>query len=202
MTPIQLAKIWTAVSLFLLYYLLNAWLVSQGGSEIFGAKLIAPGRVLAVVTAIPICSIMLVITSMTGRIYALREGSTWHRRIPVVGFDDIRTGSREGRIYQAGMLFAFSVFPRLGMVHFCREALSARIVSNDDNASVIETIWDWKALTSLSNPASMCNHYDLSATPPCVDGFTVLPGLQPTVLAILVMAALAGTIAHWKAILR
>lgn len=95
----QLGKIWTVVGLLLLFYSLNAWLVSQGGQEVFGTKLIASGRVLAAVIAIPICSTMLIVTSLAGRLYAMRHGNVWHQRVPIFGFDTITTGSREGKIY-------------------------------------------------------------------------------------------------------
>jgi hypothetical protein len=41
----QISKLWTVIGLFLLYYVLNTWVVTQGGQEIFGAKLIVSNRI-------------------------------------------------------------------------------------------------------------------------------------------------------------
>lgn len=202
MTYQQLGKIWKVVGLLLLFYALNAWLVSQGGQEVFGAKLIAPGRVLAAVIAIPICTTLLIVTSLVGRLYAIRHGSTWHQRVPIFGFDSITTGSREGKFYQGTMFFAFSIFPWLALIHFWRRMLSATIISNDDTNTVIASVWDWSALKSLNNPASMCNAFDMAAARPCVDAFTLLPGLQPTAYAFLLLLAGTAAAMHWIALLR
>ena len=40
MTPQQISKVWAVLSLALLYYALNTYLVTQGGAAIFGATLI------------------------------------------------------------------------------------------------------------------------------------------------------------------
>jgi hypothetical protein len=66
MTPPQISKIWTATGLALLYYAINSWLVSQGGSEIFGLKLVVASKVPAAVLAIPVCSVLLLVVSLVG----------------------------------------------------------------------------------------------------------------------------------------
>jgi hypothetical protein len=53
----QISKVWTAVSLCLLYYALNTYLVVQGGVAIFGATLIVSNREPAAMVGIPICSL-------------------------------------------------------------------------------------------------------------------------------------------------
>src|ERR1700730_2943264 len=104
MTPQQISEVWTVVSLVFLYYALNTWIVTQGGHEIFGAKLIVSHRIPAAMMGIPICSVLLLISSLIGLMYAHRTGPNWHNRIPVVGFDSIVTGSREGKLYQGAMI--------------------------------------------------------------------------------------------------
>jgi hypothetical protein len=205
MTPEQLARIWSLTSLFLVYYVLNAWLVSQGGSEVFGAKLIAEGRVLPVVTAIPIGSMILIITSSVGRLYAARQGAKWHERVPVVGFEKITTGSREGKTYQAVMFGTFSVLPWLGMIHFCSEALDAKVVTTDSTRLISLwdwSVWEWWKPFSGGQPALMCERYIDDPLPKCEHGFTMLPGLEPALFALLIAAAVFAAIRHWIAILR
>lgn len=118
MTPAQIGKIWTVMSLVLLYYAFNSWIVTQGGHEVFSVNLISSDRIPAAMIAIPICTILLTATSIVGRTYAMRMGPQWHDRIPVVGFEGIDTASPEGRIYQGAMAFLFTVVPAVAMVHF------------------------------------------------------------------------------------
>jgi hypothetical protein len=66
MTPLQMSKVWSVVSLFVLYYALNSYLVTQGGETIFGATLIMKSRVPAGFLAIPICSFLLLMASLIG----------------------------------------------------------------------------------------------------------------------------------------
>ena len=120
MTAQQIGKLWTLTSALLLYYALNSWIVSQGGNEIFGAKLVLATRGPAAMLAIPICSILLAVTSAIGRTYAIRVGGDWRKRIPIVGFDSIDTGSVEGRLYQGFFFFLFSVLPALGAMAWLR----------------------------------------------------------------------------------
>jgi multisubunit Na+/H+ antiporter MnhC subunit len=70
MTPQQISKVWTVISLVLLYYALNTYLVTQGGNEIFGTKLIVTSRIPAAMMGIPICSALLLVSSLIGIDYA------------------------------------------------------------------------------------------------------------------------------------
>jgi hypothetical protein len=184
MTQSQLGKVWLALSAFLLYYALNSWIVAQGGNEIFGAKLVVSNKAPAAMIAIPICAILLLLSSLIGRVFALRGGAQWHQRIPVVGFDEIDTGSREGRFYQGTMILIFSLLPSVAMAYFWRSFLTAKIMLNDGSKSLVGSVWDWSKLTTLNDPARICTDFVRELPDPCVGNGSVLPGLEPTIFAL------------------
>jgi hypothetical protein len=200
MTQIQVGKIWFVVSALLLYYALNTWIVVQGGNEIFGAKLVVSNKTPAAMIAIPICTILLIVSSRIGRFYALRDGSHWHRRIPIVGFEEIDTGSREGKLYQGTMLFLFSIVPLMALVFFWHAFLIAMVMINDGSKLPVG-LFDWTVLAKkLNDPARICTDFVKQLPDPCVANGTVLPGLEPTIFVILTLLAAAGVISHWRAV--
>ena len=201
MTTHQIGKLWTTLSLFLTYYAINSWIVTQGGNEILGAKLVVSGRAPAALLAIPICTVLILLASSVGRLYSRRSQATnWAGRIPVVGFDDISAETTEGRFYQAGMLVLLSFLPALSLIHFWHLVLSARIAPTADLSASIPSIWDWSHF-GWNDPARICSDYE-SASIPCAHNATVLPGLEPTCLAVLTGLALFSMGAHLASILR
>ncbi|TGP52549.1 hypothetical protein EN873_14860 [bacterium M00.F.Ca.ET.230.01.1.1] len=200
MTQSQLSKVWFVVSALLLYYALNSWVVAQGGEEIFGAKVVMKARVPAVMIAIPICSILLTLTSLVGRLYSLRAGSKWHERIPVVGFEGIDTGSREGRVYQGVMITVFSLLPAIALVYFWCTFLSATVMLNDGKKDPGASLWDWSQLRTLNDPARICTEFHKELADPCIGNATVLPGLEPTIFGALTLAAVVVLAMHWRAV--
>jgi hypothetical protein len=197
MTQPQIGKVWLIVSALLLYYSLNSWIVSQGGNEIFGAKLIVSNKVLAAMIAIPICAVLLTLASSIGACFARRGRARWHERIPTVGFDVIDTGSTEGRIYQGAMLAVFSLVLAAAMAYFWVRFLSATVMLNDGSRVVIGSVWDWSRSAGWNDPARICSDFNRGLADPCIGNATVLPGLEPAVLTI--MAALA-LLWHWHAV--
>ena len=202
MTQLQLAKVWFVVGAILLYYALNSWIVAQGGHEVFGTKLIVSGKVPSAMLAIPICSFLLLLSSLVGHLFASRGGVHWHERIPVVGFEDIDTSSREGQVYQGAMIAAFSLVPLWAVAYFWYEFLRAKVILNDGTNKTI-SVWDWTAsLKSLDDPARICTDYIASASDPCIGNATVLPGVEPTIFAMLTAAAIVLLCFHWFTLLR
>src|SRR6266446_9427155 len=100
MSPQQISKVYAVIGIFLLYFAIDTWSVTQGGQVIFGSKGVDPHRVNAAMNGIAICSALLSLISIVGIIYARRTGAKWHERIPVAGFESIDTGSLEGKLYQ------------------------------------------------------------------------------------------------------
>lgn len=199
MTPPQIGKVWTAAGLALLYYAMNSWLVSQGGSEVFGLKLVVASRVPAAMVAIPVCAILLLIVSLVGLRYAKLTGIAWHEKIPVVGFETLNSGSKDGRVYQAAMLFFICIIPTAAIVHFWDVMLGAKIVSTAKPPAVIESIWQWTPFGQWSDPARICTIFrdtDMS----CEGNITIVPGIEPMVFALLTFAAVAALIAFLGAV--
>jgi hypothetical protein len=64
-------QLWAGVSLFLLYYALNTWIVTQGGNEIFDAKLVMSNRVPAAVVGIAVCGALIAVASSFGLLFGL-----------------------------------------------------------------------------------------------------------------------------------
>jgi hypothetical protein len=210
MSPKQLGKLWTVIGAILLYYALNAWIVTQGGHEIFGMRLVAANRVPAAMVAIPICALLLIATSAIGILYALRTEPRWPDRIPVVGFETLNTKAPESKVYQGAMLFLLSILPALSLIHFWRMFTQAKLVTTSRPPALIASVWDWSKLTSWDDPARICTTVRETAPAPpstapgisCEGGATVLPGIEPTLLAVLTGLAAAAMILHGVALFR
>jgi hypothetical protein len=200
MTTQQIGKVWAVISALLLYYALNSWIVSQGGNEIFGAKLVISNRIPAAMIAIAICSILLAITSLIGRTYALRAGASWPERIPLVGFESIDTKSPEGKLYQGAFLALFSLLPAISLIHFWWQFSNAHVVTTKDPPQHIESVWSWSGLTSWSDPARICTNYSEGPTLTCTGDASILPGFEPTVFAILSSLAILAIMLHWLSV--
>lgn len=200
MTPLQLSKLWFVLSLALLYYALNSYVATQGGESIFDAKIISTGKAAAAVTAIPICSFLLLVSSAIGWLHAKRKDGAWHARIPIVGFDEIDTASREGRAYQAANLTIFSLLPALSLPHFWFTALGYPVAYKVGAPVEKFGLLDLHRLTTLDNPARICSEAPVSMD--CEKGVTVLPGLEPAIFAILTLLAFGALVGHWWAVIQ
>jgi hypothetical protein len=206
MTREQISKIWTVVSLFLLYYAVNTYLVTQGGQPVFGATLISISRIPAATLGIPICSLLLIVCSLIGINYAHKSEPMWAARIPLVAFEKIDVRSREGKIYQGTMLAALTLLPLVSLVHFWNLFATADLVTTKNPAVHIPSVWSWSALTSLDDPARICSVLRVGSNPPgslsCEGNMSVLPGLEASAFVLVTFAAAVVTIAFWWVVFR
>jgi hypothetical protein len=209
MTKEQVSKVWSVLGLLLLYYAVNTYLVTQGGEPIFGATLISSSRIPAAALGIPICSLLLLVGSFIGIDYARKGGAVWAARIPVVGFEKINAASREGKLYQGAMLALLSLVPLVCLAHFWILFVSADVVTTKNPAVRVPSIWSWSALTSLNDPARICSSVHVESDGPsmagnvsCENNMTILPGLEPSVFALLTLAAVGATIVFWLSVFR
>lgn len=198
MTPKQVSRVWAVVSLALLYYALNSYLVIQGGQEIFGAKLVTPHKVPAAMVAVAICSALLLIASGVGIDFARGGGLRWADHVPLVGLEEIDASRLNAKIYQGFMLVALSLLPSASLIHFWKTFANAAAATTGNPPKRIGGIWDWSALNSLDNPASVCTKFEGSS---CEGKMTLLPGLEPTAFAILTACAVATTLLFWLLVL-
>ena len=72
--------------------------------------------------------------SLIGIDYARKNGPAWADRIPLVGFEKIDTGSREGKVYQAILLGALSLLPVLSIIHFWHLFWRADVVTTENSS--------------------------------------------------------------------
>jgi hypothetical protein len=201
MTNLQLRIVWLAISTLLLAYASDSYLVTQGGSGIFGVKLIASTRIPVAVFAIPICSVLLAVSSWVGRIYALRTGPTPYERIPVLGFESINLASKEGKVYQGFTLFIFSVLPPLSLIHFWDLFLGAKVAATGNPMKRFDSVWDWSHF-GWNDPARICTEFKETGTPPCEGNVTIFPGLEPVVFVLLTVFAIIMLVRFWSAVFR
>lgn len=152
--------------------------------------------------AIPICAVLVILTSLIGRLYALRGGVHWQERIPIVGFESIDTISREGTVYQGAMIAIFSLLPALAMIYFWCSFLNAKVMLNDGSKNLIGSAWDWSKLATLNDPARICTDFNKELLDPCIGNGTLLPGLEPTIFAAFTVAAILAITLHWHSVLR
>jgi hypothetical protein len=202
MTAQQMSKVWTVVSLGLLYYALNSYLATQGAGPIFSATLIISNRVPAAMLGIPICSILLLLSSLIGIDFARKNGPAWADRIPLVGFEKIDTTAREAKAYQGFMLAVLSFLPAVSLVHFWILFCKADLVTTKNPPRLLTSIWDWSELTSLDDPARICNVLHRQPELSCEGNISILPGLEPTIFAIATLAAAVTTFMFWWRVFR
>lgn len=197
MTPTHYGKIWTFVGAVLLYYALNTWIVTQGGNEVFDAKLVTSNRMPAAVIGILVSSVLLFVLSLVGRAYASGSGPTWHERIPVVALQDLRTGSREGRWYQGAVLFCFAALPVAATIHFWDLIVSATVVDRATGRPV--GAWDWSVThaAGFRDPARICSTY---ADRMCSGNATFFPGYSMLVLVAFSLVAAVALVVYLRTV--
>lgn len=199
MSSQQLSKIWTLVSLFLLYYAVNTYLATQGGLPIFGANLVMTARMPAAFLGIPICAVALLVASLIGLDNARKEGPAWADRIPLVGFEKINSAAIDAKLYQAFMLFLLTVLPVVALAHFWSVIWGASVATTgNERHSVRGGIWDSNGFQWLfDNPASICNNIVDPSKVDCQNPATIVPGLEPALFALLTLSALFATACFW-----
>lgn len=205
MTTAHYSKLWTIVGLALVFYSLNAWIASQGGQPFLSAKLLEDRPVLSALLAIPICGALLALLCEIGIRYARGSGASgWHARLPVVGLDGLKTGSREGRAYQGFFLTLFVIIPSGALIHFINKSSAAKVVVNDATRREVSIVhfpdaplswstWDdgFRIGQSIPPPGK-----------PLEDMVTWLPVLEPLVFVLLVVLAFWRALVLLREILR
>jgi hypothetical protein len=182
-------QLWAGVSLFLLYYAVNTWIVTQGGNEIFDAKLVTSNRVPAALVGIAICGVLMAVASIFGLLFAA-GGRRWNDRIYVVWLKGLRLNTRSGDGYLGGMFFVVTLLPVLAMVHFWRLMLLAPVMDRDGNRKT--DVFDWApTIRTLNDPARICSDW-IGGADPCSGSATFFPGLEPLLLGVVTAVAAAA----------
>jgi hypothetical protein len=195
MTPVHLTKLFTAAGLILLGLTANAWLASQGERALLNIPLLHQDRAANAFLTIFVASGVLIVTSGVGWLYALRNGDTWHRRIPTVWLKGLNTTSWDGRLYQILVLGLFIGIPIAAMVHLVDVLRDGELCILDTAAHVpVSTGW----LHGI--PAAGDQQIRLLATFPadghCTGGIQVFPGWEFLLLGTLLLLAFAFAAVH------
>jgi len=181
-------QLWAGVSLFLLYYALNTWIVTQGGNEIFDAKLVMSNRVPAAVVGIAVCGVLIAVASTFGVLFAA-GGRQWNDRIHVIWLKGLRTDTRSGKGYLSGVFFVVTALPALAMLHFWRLMLLAPVMDRDGNRQT--DVFDWTPTRrTFNDPARICSDW-MGGADPCSGNATFFPGLEPLLLGTVTAIAAA-----------
>lgn len=200
MSQVQLARVWFAVGCILLFYALNTWLVVQGGNTLFDINLIHSGPTPAALIGICVCAVLLIVVSGIGLLYARRSPPGWCNRIPMGWLDKVQNDAPEVRVIKGALLAVFSLLPLAGMVHFWRVVIGAPVMKTDGSKQLLGGIWDWNGLTTMNDPARICSEFNPSLESPCLANATVMPGLEPTLFAVLTGVATLLVFLHWRAV--
>lgn len=192
MTEAHLARLWIVVGLFLVFYSLNTWIVSQGGKALFGVELLDDQPVTSALVAIPICAVLLVLQCRIGMAYADRSGMRrqWHARTPVVGLDGLKTGSREGKLYQAFFLILFVIVPVAALGYFVDQVLGGTVydrVAKTEHSPLAAV--DWATIASASY---WDDRFRLGEGPD--KAVTWFPVVEPVLLGLLLLLAAAHVV--------
>ena len=145
MSSHQISKIYAVIGIFLFYFTIDTWSVTQGGQVIFGSKGVDPHRVLAAMNGIQICSFLLLLISIIGIIYARRSGGAkWHERIPILGFESLDTGSPAGKVYQTTAIVGLSIIPTIALTHFWSVFNIAPVITTTNPPLLLHSVWSWR----------------------------------------------------------
>ena len=192
-------QLWAGVSLFLLYYALNTWIVTQGGNEIFDAKLVMSNRVPAAVVGIAVCGFLIAVASTFGLLFAAGK-HRWNDRIHVIWLKGLRTDTRSGKGYLGGMFFFVTALPVLAMIHFWRLMVLAPVMDRDGNCHTqMCAIGLQRGAPSMTLPGSAPT--GLAARYPCSGNATFFPGLEPLLLGVVTAIAAAALLLNVAVVL-
>jgi hypothetical protein len=191
-------QLWAGVSILLVYYALNTWIVTQGGNEIFDAKLVVSNRVPAAVVGIAVCGVLIAIASTFGVLVAA-GGPGWTDRIHVIWLKGLRAGACSGKGYLGGVFFLVTALPALAMIHFWRLMVLASVMDRDGIRKT--DVFDWAPTRrTLNDPARICSDW-IGGTDPCSGNATFFPGLEPLLLAVITAIAAAALLLNVAVVL-
>lgn len=125
MSQSLLNKIWSFLTVLLLYVCLNVWSITQQWQLSFPGNPFKVESVTAhggTVYGVPLCGALLILVAVVTRIYAVRAGKThhhpWQERLPHFGDFKLDSSMRDAKAFQVIMLTALLLVPAAGIVHF------------------------------------------------------------------------------------
>jgi hypothetical protein len=137
MSQSLLNKVWSFLAVVLLYLSLNVWSITQQwqltlpGNPFRDCKISAYG---VTVYGIPLCGILLILTSIISILYARRSlGKTWTQRFPRFADFELDLTKGDALAFQAVTLVALAVVPSIGSVHFLLTMMNGTVYRGDQH---------------------------------------------------------------------
>lgn len=137
MSQSLLNKVWSFLAVVLLYLSLNVWSITQQwqltlpGNPFKDCKISPYGVTLY---GIPLCGVLLMLTSIISISYARRSyGTSWAYRFPRFADFELDMTRREALVFQAVMLIAFVLVPSVGSIHFLQTMMNGTVYRGDQH---------------------------------------------------------------------
>jgi hypothetical protein len=125
MSQSLLNKVWSFLTVLLLYLCLNVWSITQQWQLSFPGNPFKVESVTAnggTVYGVPLCGALLVLVAVETRIYAVRARKKhphpWQERLPHFGDFNLDSAMGDAKAFQLIMLVALLLVPAAGIVHF------------------------------------------------------------------------------------
>lgn len=118
MTKRHLEKLFQTFGLVTLAIALNVLIVGQGGKALLDTPLLGDGHASQAFFGIVLVSSLLVLMSLVGALHAVRHGTAWHDRLPVVWLEDLDTRRWDGKLFQLVMIALLVVGPAVALFKF------------------------------------------------------------------------------------
>jgi uncharacterized integral membrane protein len=141
MSQSLLNKVWSFITVLLLYLCLNVWSITQQWQlsfpgNPFKVENVSPYGV--TLYGVPICGVLLVLVSVTTRIYASRSPKVrWEDRLPRFADFQLDTNKAEAKAFQVIMLVSLLLLPAVAVIHFLATFMNGTVcgLSNFCNAA-------------------------------------------------------------------
>jgi hypothetical protein len=122
MSQSLLNKIWSFLTVLLLYLCLNVWSITQQWQlsfpgNPFKVENVSPYGV--TLYGVPICGLLLVMVSIVTLIYVSGAPKTrWEERLPRFGDFELDTTKADAKAFQVVMFVALLLLPAIALIHF------------------------------------------------------------------------------------
>src|SRR5688572_304123 len=114
----NLAKIWSALGAFNLFYTLNTWLTDRGARAAFETFLLDERPDVAPLFGIFVAAPLLIATALAGMAYVKEVGTPIRaQRVPTIWLEDEPTSSASFGAYKVFLIILLIGIPSLGLVH-------------------------------------------------------------------------------------
>ena len=205
MSQASLNKLWSVIASFLLAYLLNAYLFSQGAEPVFGPALFSKSHAGVYAMALVIGPILHCLANLIGFRYAAQAGGNWAARFPVFYLDAIQPQKTESKLYQGAMLVLFVAIPFLAFYHFYDKisgiadgGLWCRLQPSGELQQYSSGLWVSPEGATFNDDCRL--GYGEVVEGSALHGITFLPGLEPGLILAFILLDLGLALAFIRRI--